>query len=276
MPKVILVLIDGCRSDAIQLTETSAIDRLRAQGASTLTGRTVTPAMTLPAHFSLFTSMSPLSHGIVANTGSPAPSNMAGGLVEVLKYNGSATAAAYSWEPLRNLAPPSALDAAFYLNTDGTPFTDLDIMAGAIRLLEKLHPDFLFIYLEGVDQAGHASGWMSEAYLTALKTADQAVGRLLQALTECGWRDEYHLLLQADHGGEERGHQTPSEAVLTIPWIACGPGIRQGHRIEAPISILDTAPTIARLMQVPPHYTWEGRVPDEIFATGAADCPQAA
>jgi arylsulfatase A-like enzyme len=224
--------------------------------------------MTLPAHFSLFTSLSPLAHNVTANTGSPAPSNMAQGLVETLKYNGYSTAAAYSWEPLRNLAPPTALDAAFYLKIDQTPFNDLDLMRGGIQLLETLRPDFLFIYLEGVDQAGHASGWMSDAYLAAVRTADRAVGQLLKALTECCLREEYHLLLQADHGGEGNGHQAPSDPVMTIPWMVSGPGIRPGHRIEAPVSIIDTAPTIARLMQIPAHYAWEGRVPEEIFDAG--------
>jgi predicted AlkP superfamily pyrophosphatase or phosphodiesterase len=265
MPKLILLLIDGCRGDALRLAETPVIDDLMARGASTLAARTVEPSMTLPAHFSLFTSLAPPAHNVTANTGSPAPSNMAQGLVETLKYNGCSTAAAYSWEPLRNLAPPTALDAAFYLNTDGTPFSDLDVMRGGIQLLKALQPDFLFIYLEGVDQAGHASGWMSDAYLAALRLADRAVGQLLQALTDCRLQEDYHLLLQADHGGEGKGHQNASEAVLSIPWMVTGPGIRPGHRIEAPVRIIDTAPTIARLMQVPAHYAWEGRVPEEIF-----------
>ena len=276
MPKVILILIDGCRSDTLQQTGTPVIDGLMARGASTLAAQTVEPSMTLPAHFSLFTSLAPLAHNVNANTGSPSPSNMARGLVEVLKYNGYSTAAAYSWEPLRNLAPPMALDAAFYLNTDGTPFSDLDIMRGGIRLLETLQPDFLFLYLEGVDQAGHRYGWMSDAYLAAVKTADRAVGQMLQALAENGLRDNYYLVLQADHGGEGNGHQEPSEAVLTIPWLACGPGIRTGHRIQTAMSIMDTAPTIARLMQIPAHYSWEGRVPEEIFETGVLHSTRAA
>jgi predicted AlkP superfamily pyrophosphatase or phosphodiesterase len=265
MPKLILILIDGCRSDALQQTETPAIDNLMAKGASTLTARTVAPSLTLPAHFSLFTSLIPLAHNVTANTGSPAPSSMAQGLVETLKYNGCTTAAAYSWEPLRNLAPPTALDAAFYMKIEATAFTDLDIMGGAIQLLKTLDPDFLFIYLEGVDVAGHACGWMSDDYLTAVRTADRAVGQLLQTLGQWEGAEACHILLQADHGGEGKGHQAPTDAVMTIPWMVSGPNIRPGYRIGTPVNIIDTAPTIARLMDIPAHYTWEGRVPEEIF-----------
>jgi predicted AlkP superfamily pyrophosphatase or phosphodiesterase len=278
MPKLILILIDGCRSDALQQAETPAIDSLMAKGASTLAARTVEPSMTLPAHFSLFTSLPPLAHNVTTNTGSPIPSNMAHGLVELLKYNGYSTAAAYSWEPLRNLAPPTALDAAFYLKIEQTSLSDLDVMRGGIQLLETLAPDFLFIYLEGVDVAGHRSGWMSDAYLSAVRTADRAVGQLLQTLAEYKGGETYHILLQADHGGDGKGHQAPSDAVMTIPWMVSGPGICPGHRIGTPVRIIDTAPTIARLMQIPAHYSWEGEVPEEIFEAARVDanCNQAA
>jgi len=53
---------------------------------------------------------------------------------------------------------------------------------------------------------------------------------------------------------------------MTIPWLVAGLGIRAGHTIEAPVSLLDTAPTLARLIGVEPHREWEGRCIEEIFA----------
>jgi arylsulfatase A-like enzyme len=55
---------------------------------------------------------------------------------------------------------------------------------------------------------------------------------------------------------------------MTIPWLAVGPGIRAGHAIQSPVSLLDTAPTIARLLGLTASNQWEGRCVDEIFATG--------
>jgi arylsulfatase A-like enzyme len=65
---------------------------------------------------------------------------------------------------------------------------------------------------------------------------------------------------------------------MTIPWMVSGPGICPGHRIGTPVRIIDTAPTIARLMQIPAHYSWEGEVPEEIFEAARVDanCNQAA
>lgn len=265
MCKVILILVDGCRPDALEPAVTPAIGRLIASGASTMCARTVQPPITLPAHFSLFTSLNPRDHNVTTNTGSPSPSATACSIVEMVKNQRLQTAAVYSWELLRNLSPPNALGTSFYLDTSNTGYTDLDIMKNAIRIVTQQHPDFCFIYLEGVDQAGHEHGWMSAPYLSAVSQADSAVGMLMQALETAGLTDQYAIVLQSDHGGQGSHHLQSVDAVMTIPWIVHGPGIRQGHHIESAVSILDTAPTIVRLMELHPHYSWLGRAPKEIF-----------
>ncbi len=52
---------------------------------------------------------------------------------------------------------------------------------------------------------------------------------------------------------------------MTIPWIIAGPGIRSGHEIRTPVSLLDTAPTLARALSITPHPDWEGNCIEEIF-----------
>ena len=265
MPKVILVVIDGCRPDALARAATPTVDSLMASGASTMTARTVAPPLTLPAHFSLLTSLNPRDHHVTTNTDRPSLAPTACSIFETVKKQGLTTALAYSWEPLRNLAPPKALDASFYLDTHGTGHTDLDIVDYAIRMLTRQQPDFFFLYLEGVDQAGHDHGWMSPPYLAAVERADAAVGQLLQALASAGLANDYAIVLQSDHGGQGGQHLEPTDKVMTIPWMVRGAGIRRGHAIKAAVSILDTAPAITRLMGLPPHASWIGRVPEEIF-----------
>ena len=72
--------------------------------------------------------------------------------------------------------------------------------------------------------------------------------------------------LLGDHGGLGQGdHVDPTDEVMTIPWMAYAPGIRRGIRIESPARVLDTAPTIARLLDMPPLDSWIGRTPEGIF-----------
>ena len=47
--------------------------------------------------------------------------------------------------------------------------------------------------------------------------------------------------------------------------MAAGPTLRRGHTIAAPVSLLDTAPTIARLLGLRQPADWEGSPVEEIF-----------
>jgi arylsulfatase A-like enzyme len=73
------------------------------------------------------------------------------------------------------------------------------------------------------------------------------------------------IVVQADHGGHDRTHGTDSPEDMAIPWIAAGPAIRRNYRIAASVSLLDTAPTLARVLGIAPHAEWEGRIIEEIF-----------
>jgi arylsulfatase A-like enzyme len=73
------------------------------------------------------------------------------------------------------------------------------------------------------------------------------------------------LLVQSDHGGHERTHGTDSPQDMLIPWLVAGPGIRSGYELDRPVSLLDTAPTLARLLGIQPQRDWEGRCVEEIF-----------
>jgi len=53
---------------------------------------------------------------------------------------------------------------------------------------------------------------------------------------------------------------------MTIPWIIAGPGIRQGYTIQSPVTILDSTPTLAHILNIPRHRDWEGEIVHEIFA----------
>jgi arylsulfatase A-like enzyme len=111
-----------------------------------------------------------------------------------------------------------------------------------------------------VDIAGHDYGWMSEGYLAQLEWVDRIFGRFAEALPP-----ETTLLVQSDHGGHDRHHGTDSPEDMTIPWLIAGPDIKAGYEIQSKVSLLDTAPTLARLLSLKPHPDWEGRCVEEIF-----------
>src|SRR5258705_3078485 len=65
--KVLQILLDGCRPDALQQAKTPNLDRLWQSGSYTWTARTVMPSVTLPSHNSMFRSVPPSKHGVGAD-----------------------------------------------------------------------------------------------------------------------------------------------------------------------------------------------------------------
>ena len=64
--RVILVILDGLRADAIPLFPLPHLQRLALNGAYTLAGRTVLPSITASALTSLLTGVPPRVHGVVS------------------------------------------------------------------------------------------------------------------------------------------------------------------------------------------------------------------
>ena len=258
--QLVLFLVDGMRPDGLTQADTPVMDRLLAAGAHTLTAQTVMPSMTLPCHTSLFLGVRPSRHGITTNIWTPQVRPVPG-LFDVLQDAGLTTAFFYNWEELRDLGRPGALNASFMVkDTTGDGGADTAVAQLAARWLANNPFNFAFVYLGGTDIAGHAWGWMSQPYLQAIAHADRCIGMVLNALPP-----NCTVLVTSDHGGHERTHGTDAPEDMTIPWMIAGPGIRRGHAIQVPVSLLDTAPTLARVLNVPVHPHWEGRAVDEAF-----------
>jgi arylsulfatase A-like enzyme len=256
---VIFVLIDGLRPDAIATARCVHIDALCARGAATMSASSVMPSITLPCHTSIFHSVPPSRHGITTNTWTPMARPLPG-LFDVAHAAGLRCASFYNWEELRDLNRPGSLALSYFRNTSYQHDGDDIIVDAAAALIAAERPEFAFVYLGTVDVAGHHFGWMSDGYLRQVERVDAALGRLLESLA-----DSDTVLLQSDHGGHERSHGLDIPEDMTIPWIIAGPGIRRGHTIEESVSLLDTAPTLARVLGLTSHGQWEGRCVEQVF-----------
>lgn len=263
---VVLFCIDGMRPDGLTAAHTPTIDHLIAEGSYTLQAQTVMPSVTLPCHTSMFRSVIPERHGITTNIwipmARPVPS-----IIDLVALSNRPAAMCYSWEPLRDLAMPEALDHSFFINYSSNRAANVDrlVAAAAARYLAFKRPAFLFVYLGVTDEIGHQYGWMSPEYLEAIAVADQAIATVLAALDQHGYRESTTCIIQSDHGGHDQTHGTDRPEDMTIPWIISGAGIRAGQTLTTPVHITDTAATIAHLLRIAPARDWTGKVIQEAF-----------
>jgi predicted AlkP superfamily pyrophosphatase or phosphodiesterase len=257
----VLIMTDGMRPDAVPLVHAPELNALLARGAYTMAATSIMPSVTLPCHMSIFHSVPPQRHGIVTNTWQPLARPLPG-LVDQAHAAGRRCHFYHNWEPLRDLNRPETLEFSYYRNNGDRLDGDLVIAEMAAQTIAAERPDFAFVYFGTIDVAGHAWGWMSDGYLRQIERVDNAIGTVLAALTP-----DDTVLLQSDHGGHERTHGTDAPEDMTIPWVFAGPGIRQNYAIRRPVSLLDTAPTLAHVLDVPGHPHWEGRCVEEVFIT---------
>ncbi len=250
--KVILVLVDGMRPDGFLQCGNPFAQKLVSLSSHALDAQTVFPSVTLPCHMSLFHSVDPDRHGILTNTYVPQVRPIVG-LIDQLDMFGKKCAFFNTWEELRDLCRPDHLHTYYVINQHKETDTDTKITDATISYVKAQKPDFLFLYLGETDEeGGHDTGWMSETYL---KVVNNAVGCIERLYEEFG--DEYTIVVTADHGGHERRHGERIPEDMTIPILFVGKQFPADTAIEG-VSIKDIAPTITKLLEVPPVKEWEG------------------
>ena len=250
--KVILISVDGMRPDGFLACGNPYIEEMMKKAYYTLDGQTVLPSVTLPCHMSLFHSVTPQRHGVTTNTYFPMarPIN---GLFEQLKNAGKVSAMYYGWEPLRDVARPECLRFADYIEAYEYESVDTLLTDRALDRIRASRPDFVFLYMVDTDvKGGHDVGWMTKEYLDRISMAVDNIRRVLEE-----WGDEYTVVITADHGGHERNHGSDLPEDTTIPMFYFGKDFEAGKRFSGG-SILDIAPTIAKLMGIQPSNEWEG------------------
>jgi predicted AlkP superfamily pyrophosphatase or phosphodiesterase len=253
---VLLCVFDGLRPDAIAATPTPVIDALMSRGRWTLAARTVLPSVTLPCHMSLFHSVDPGRHGIVTNTWTPQVRPVPG-LFDVAHRAGIRTGAYYNWEELRDLWRPGALDVARFWRDCRSLAGDRRVAEDAARSIPADGAELAFLYFGFPDECAHRHGWMSTAYLEAVSNADASLGEVVAALGEGST-----VIVTADHGGHERSHGSDLPEDMTIPLVIApsgGEALAETGKMQGAVSIMDVAPTIARILGVPAPEEWEGR-----------------
>jgi hypothetical protein len=259
---VVIISIDGLRPDALEQADTPILDSLRAKGAYSAAAQAVLPSVTLIAHASMLSGMTPAKHGITWNDYEPERGKINGPtLFSVAHAAGLTTAMVVGKPKFEHLVLPNSVDNYVYAG-----FTDQQVTDKALAIIQASLPNILFIHLPNVDTAGHALGWMSAGQLEVIHLTDGLIGEIVGALETGGYTENTLLIITADHGGVDKQHGGNSPEEMTIPWLAVGPGVPAGVTLQSKIVTYDTAATALHALNVPQPARWDGRPVLEIFS----------
>lgn len=252
--KVLLILVDGMRSDSLSVSDHPYIKKMQEEGSYTLEAQTVMPSVTLPCHMSLFHSVEPTRHGILSNTYAPQVRPIAG-IFEQLHANKKSSGFFHNWQELRDLARPWSLAYNCYMSGDEYTFeaTNKMLTDNAIDYINHFSPDFTFLYLGLVDEVGHKHGWMSDEYIQSVRDSWDCIEKISEAVPE-----DVTVIVLSDHGGHDRSHGTDKPEDMTIPILIKGKSAKPGEQLPS-ANIIDIAPTITKLLNVESNEDWEGK-----------------
>lgn len=257
--KVLLILVDGMRPDAVMQCDGGAMRDFFQAGTYSMTAQTVFPPITLPVHISLFHSVDPSRHQTMDNIyikqNHPVES-----LLDRIGASKKTSATFYSWFPLRDICTPNAdLTYSYFINQHSVKYSidafcsmERRLTAAAMRTIHEDAPDFVFLYLGGTDEFGHQRGWMSKEYFRELQNAWSCIQSITADLPE-----EYHVIVTADHGGHDRCHGENIPADMTIPMTFHGNHFREKCEVDG-LNIKDIAVTVTDLLGIAPGDEWEG------------------
>lgn len=249
-PKVLLIGIDGLRSDAFRQASTPNLDQLASTGrvdlATSVIAENVTQSDTVsgPGWTTFLTGTWADQHGVVDNSFKGRNSQAAPHAFAIAKRAQPAlrTASFVTWAPIDEFITTDAdINVIVTAPRRGPEKKETDYPAAdrlvakfAVETLRTDPVDFAFVYFGAVDESGHAHGFHPSVpdYVQQIEETDELVGQVLQAVKdrESASEEDWMFVVSSDHGGEGTGHGGGRET----PTVRTAPMIVSGGRLLAP------------------------------------------
>lgn len=222
--KVLIIGIDGARTDAFQQANTPHIDALLSNATYTYDSWHTGITWSGPSWSTILTGVNWNKHGVTDNSFNGKQFNQYPPLATLAKQIMPSlySAIVAEWNPLIDDITNASWDRAVKV-ADGSNWPTAD---SAVIELQNPDLDLLFAYFDKVDLTGHTTTFSASnpTYISAIQDVDSAVGRVLNALyaRPAYSSEDWLILLVTDHGGTSFFHGGNTEGERHIWWIASG------------------------------------------------------
>ena len=215
---VVLVSIDGFRSEYLDRYEAPHLRQLAGHGVRARWMTPSFPVLTFPNHYTIVTGLVPAHHGIVGNR-MRDPSGARFFYQDTLAVRDSRW---WGGEPLWVTAEKQGRNTASFFwpgseaviaggwpdvwkpYQEDVPLADrVDTVLAWLMRPDSVRPRFVTLYLSTVDHAGHDYGPRAPETRAAVLAADSAIGRLVGGLEANGIARRVNVVVLSDHGMAE-------------------------------------------------------------------------
>lgn len=205
---VLIVSIDALHPDALGSKTSPHIYQLMNEGAYTLDGHSTDPPLTLIAHTSMFTGLSPEQSGRTDNEWHSGDSVVQKKTIfDTAKTKRFSTGYFYSKEKQGFLVNSSI---------DKNSLSEEFAIEESIDFIEESGRYFVFLHISGLDIVGQTDGWLSSAYMEELLFIDERLEPLIKRIKQ---KKNYLMIITSDHAGHGTTHGTNHPEDKRLPFI---------------------------------------------------------
>ncbi|HYV05259.1 MAG TPA: ectonucleotide pyrophosphatase/phosphodiesterase [Blastocatellia bacterium] len=226
-PTIILISIDGFRSDYLAKYEPPILGSLAREGVQAKWMTASFPTKTFPNHYAIVTGLYPQNNGIVENSVYDTATKTTFGMDNRAEVQSSSwwlgepiwvtaekqgqRAAPFFWPGSE--AEIEGKRATYWIPYDGAFPNDarVDQVLTWLDLPPTERPTFLTLYFADVDHAGHEFTPDATETRDAVLKVDEQFGRLIDGLKARQFFEQVNLIVVSDHG---MATQDPHNAII--------------------------------------------------------------
>ena len=238
--KVLLIGIDGCRADALELANTPTIDNLIANGVYSPDALNDDITISGPGWSAILCGVWSNKHLSVDNSFVGTDYTNYPPLFKRIEDfdNNLHTVSICNWNPINDYIVQNYAD--YKLNVS----SDADVSSEAVNYLSSNDPDFMFLHFDDVDHAGHADGFSPNVsqYISAIEGVDAYISPIMQSISQRPnyANEDWLILITTDHGGLGTSHGGNSIEEQNVFVIASGNAIAQNTILADSNMIFDS------------------------------------
>lgn len=259
---VVLVGIDGA-GIFFKNAKTPFIRKMFAEGAGTEKGLTVFPTESAQCWGTMLIGVMPEVHGLTMQNITADKYTKRAEHPDIFslikKYRPEAKTGSFChWNDI-NVGIVDGVEGVVTERGQDEPLTEK-----ACEYIKAEKPDFLFVHLDSVDDAGHGCGYNTEKYLKQLDIADGYAERIYNAVREAGIADDTLFIVTTDHGGTGGSHGGWSDDEKYVFFVMTGKTVVKGARAD--MNVISIPAIIAHALGIPADPLWQSSVPDGFFS----------
>lgn len=225
-PYVILISVDGFRSDYLKKYNAKNLQNFAKEGVIAKAMIPSFPTLTFPNHWTITTGLYPAHHGLIDNNFYDYKKEK---FYAMSKKENAEDGSWYGGTPLWSLAEKNGLLSAammwvgsasdaggfrptyyYHYHEKFSPKEKVEKVVNWLKLPENVRPHMISLYFPEVDAAGHDHGPDSKEAEASVQLIDEAVKKLVNQVKDLGLKN-VNFIFVSDHGMLKIDKENPIE-----------------------------------------------------------------